>query len=209
VKRGFTFVEAVVAAGLAALLIGAAWTVLSSSTRQGRATDVRLQGVNAALTFVQRFEHDMGRLCLDEQHDVGVDPDGKPGVTFHVFDDEASTLPTGTIKTIPVTYTFDRQKHAIYRRQGDDRPRRIKGSFECLIVRRHGFHDYRKPAPSPPDLGGLLTFVVTGAQPEVLERPADQRSPNDRTTFCCSLPLRLANGRRAYPVWRPNVVAAP
>lgn len=210
-RNAFTIVETVVALGLAALVIGGAWMLLTSGARQGKQTDIRLQGVKEGLLFVQRFENDLLRLYLDPTHEVTMAAD-RPGIEFFIFDPSASEVERGRVAVRRIAYYLDRTRGAIYRVEGDDRPRRLRGSYEELAFWRSPPHE-PAPAPgSPPPplaLRGVLTYLVTCTPEAVLKLPPAERRPQDRTTFWGSVALTPATGGRLTPFWQPSPTARP
>ena len=208
-KGAFTFVEAIVAVAIGSILLGSAWAMLSSSSRQGKKTDIKLQGVKSGLIFVQRFEHDLRRIHLDDKHDIVISPDAKKGISFYIYDTKNSSLTDRTIKIKKVRYFFSEKKCAIYRAVEDSRPRRLKGSYEALVFCRHKDHNYLEKVPTKIAPQGMLTVLVTGTPKAVLKKPKKERSSRDRTTFWCSFPLRARNGRLAYLFWQANCTSFP
>ena len=197
------------AVAVGSILLGAAWSLLSSSSKQGKKTDIKLQGVQSGLIFLQRFEHDFRRIHLDDEHDVTVSPNPAEGISFYIYDIKNSSLSDGTIKIQKVRYFFKEEKYAIYRVVDDGRPKRLKGSYEAIVFGKHGDHNYIEKKPSIIAPMGVLTVLVTGTPKDVLKRPPKERKSQDRTTFWCSFPLRARNGRLAHTFWLANRTAFP
>ena len=213
--RGFTVVEVMVAMVIFALILGGMWALYISARKQAHKADVRLQGIKSSLFLLEPLERDFSRVFIDHKHTIDINPEGRMGIEFSVFDLKTSNLDRGQIFTKRVAYLFSPNDRAVYRRESNGKPKRIPGIFERLVFRLRDTPDYLKMPPykdklkGKPDFGGLVTYLVTCVPIEFINVPIERWKPQDRTTITGSLFPRVPLGRRKHHFWSFNHTSVP
>ena len=210
-SSGFTLIEAIVGFLIGSIVLVALWTIFSSSQRQRKMADTTLQGVKANLLFTQPLEQDIARLYIDSKHPIEINPEGKSGLRFHIFDDNASQLTKGKVRTKQITYLYAQEEYSIFRQEEQNPPRRMLGSFDDLRFSLQPTHDYVNQTPYVNEVqhehlraGGQLVYLVSSIPVELTKTPLELWKPQDRTIVWGSLALEPVNDRRLYHFCNSN-----
>jgi len=214
-RRAFTVTEITVAMLIFGLILAGVWALYASARRQAHKADVRLQGVKTALFLLQPLERDFRSVYIDGNHPIEVNPEGRRGLAFHVFDDEQSSLAEGRILTKRVTYLFAPNDLAVYRQEGTAEPRRIPGIFQDLVFKVEPtppyltMPPYTATVPERPTWGGMVGYLVSCLPIEFASVPPERWKPQDSTTIMGSLYPEVPMGRRKYHFWAFNPTSLP
>lgn len=199
-RRAFTLIECLVGLAVGLIVVGLAWGVFSISMRLRWNADAKMQGVKAALLFIEPFQLDVRRLYMDPAHGVRVDDaDGRRTLELYVYDAQRAELERATVRVRRVRYLFVPAEFAIYRQEEDELPRRIGGAFVDLSARL--VPPRLRTPEGAPGSGGLLSWSVTAIPGELAERPRALWKAHEPTTVRGSLPLSPLNGRFKYDFW--------
>ena len=208
--KGFTVIEAIVALALVSLVFFILWTIASSSARNRRFADHRLQGASQGLAFIARIERDLAHLYFDNSHQVIVEEGLQPRLSFHIVDKESSDFRQGEIVTKSVSYNLERSARKIYRTL-DGKKEPIHGHFAQLKFKKKKHVDYLQLPPNSKklvdelSLGGIIDYVVTAIPRELASLPANQWKKNDATALWGTLALEPINGRWRHYYWLTNI----
>lgn len=202
-RRGFTMVEAVVFLPIATIVIVLAWTFFQSSARKGKATDVKLQGVQATLLFTLNVERDLDGLYEDQNHEVKILDEGR-GIQFWRC---ATPSPEGNWDPLPlekIEYRFDSLLGKLYRKAGDKPEDSILGCFEAVQFRlEHPLGASGTDTAAPLPHGPAVVFSAVAVPEEDIKKPLEERDARHRTTLFSAVPRRWLAGRAGYPFWNP------
>ena len=212
--RAFTVVEVMVAMVIFALILGGMWALYISARKQAHKADVRLQGIKSSLFLLEPLERDFNRVFIDSKHTIDINPEGRIGIEFSVFDLSSSNLDKGQIFTKRIAYLFSPNDRAVYRREGGGNPKRMPGIFERLVFRLRDTPKFLTMPPyeklsGKPDFGGLVTYLVTCVPIEFANVPMNRWKAQDRTTITGSLFPRVPMGRRKFHFWSFNPTSVP
>lgn len=228
-RRGYTLVEVSVFAGVGLIVIAGVWSIFNSSLRRGKATDAKVQGLQAVLLLSRSIERDMAMLYENAGKTPGAAKDivqyqEEPGVGTTIwlsrYHADPARDPGATWGALPlqrVRYRFDATTKRVFRAvdAGPERP--MFGLFETVRFRgaQQDLLPPLVPIPGEPLIPGpAYEFCVVSTPEEVLEmslEERDEKRPRSRTTMVGGVPRERESAHRLYPYWNsvPYLPAPP
>lgn len=202
-RRGTTLIEVTVFMAVGIVVLGGAWSFFSSSIRKGKATDVKVESVQANLLLARRLEKDLHRLYEDTNHLMKTNKVAGSRFTFEFW--RTVETPPGAawdrLQVEKVTYRFDSTRKRVYRTVGASPEVPLFGHFERFNVR---FINYQRPQvgqPLPPTPAVVVSMVST---PKLeLRKPLEEREEPARTTLFLTAHREVVASRATYPEWNP------
>ncbi len=201
-RLGFSLVEVTVFMAVGVLVMAGAWSFFQSSIRKGKATDVKVESLQADLLFARSLERDLEALYEDPEHamDIVRGP-GELRFSFWRYGEESPGDRWDPLPVERVTYRFDASKKRIFRRVGNGREDRLYGLFERMNIR---FRNFQAQAPGPPAVpSAAVIFSATSTPRETLQKPLEAREEQDRTTLFGAVLREREAVRTAFPWWNP------
>lgn len=212
-RRGFTMVEVMVFAAIAAIPAAVTWNMMLTSGKQATHVSSRLTALSAAQVAVEALRDDLGQLCYFPDRGPGIageapSADAKHELAllkFRAYDFKtgggdlygSGTAEKGRLACEKIEYRFDPESHKLLRNG------KQLGAGRFLSVEFH-------PMVSPVE-GGLapatnrMGVVLVLGPEEKLDRGPEAIADSEKVVLAFSIGLPRKTAAEAYPSW--NVAA--
>jgi hypothetical protein len=228
-RRGFSLIEVTVFAGVGLIVMAGVWAIFNSSIRRGKATDAKVQGLQAVLLLARTIERDMALLYENQGVAPGAFKDivqyrEEPGVGTTLwlsrYHPDPGRDPGATWGKLPlqrVRYRFDATTKHVFRSVDGGPERALFGLFETVRFRgsQQDLLPPYIPIPGDPLIPSpAYEFCIVSTPEDVLEmtlEERDEKRPRSRTTLVGAVPRERETVQRLYPYWNnvPYLPEAP
>lgn len=228
-RSGFSLIEVTVFASVGLIVMAGVWAIFNSSIRRGKATDAKVQGLQAVLLLARTIERDMAMLYENQGKAPGAAEDivqyrVEPGVGTTLwlsrYHRDPSRDPGATWGKLPlqrVRYRFDSATKRVFRAVDGGPEKQLFGLFETVRFRgsQQDLLPPYIPVPGQPLIPApAYEFCIVSTPEDVLEMPLEERDekrPRSRTTLVGGVPRERETAQRLYPYWNsiPYLPEAP
>ena len=132
-EKGFTLVEALVAAAISTLILMSLWSLVSMSCIAGSKADMRLKTGQAFLLLNERLNKDFSRLHISPGHGVEMSNSGITLWTSRGIDEDS-----WKIEIQKISYKFNKTTKRVSRMIGTGEWKSLPGRFEKVDFRARG-----------------------------------------------------------------------
>lgn len=218
-RRGFSLIEVTVFASVGLIVITGVWAIFNSSIRRGKATDAKVQGLQAVLLLARTIERDMAMLYESQGVAPGAAKDivqyrEEPGVGTTLwlsrYHPDPARNPGSTWGKLPlqrVRYRFNAIYKRVYRSVDGGPERTLFGLFETVRFRgsQQDLLPPFLPTPGEPLIPApAYEFCIVSTPEDVLDMTLDERDekrPRSRTTLIGGVTREREAAQRLYPYW--------